>query len=82
MGHPALAHGHAAAARSDGYARRQPEQTVLYQAVAEHWPAFLAWSASSRNTAARSTPTPPTTLTPPAMMPRWFGVHDLPVSFR
>jgi hypothetical protein len=28
------------AARRDGYARRQPEQTLLYQVVREHWPAF------------------------------------------
>ena len=26
--------------RSDGYARRRPEDTVLYQTIAEHWPDF------------------------------------------
>ena len=26
--------------RRDGYARRRPEATALYQTVAEHWPAF------------------------------------------
>lgn len=28
-------------ARSDGYERRRPEETVLYQLVREHWPRFL-----------------------------------------
>jgi len=41
VGHPAHAqqqeHG---TRRSDGYARRRPEETVLYQTVAERWPAF------------------------------------------
>jgi len=27
-------------ARSDGYARRRPEQTLLYRLVSEHWPRF------------------------------------------
>jgi hypothetical protein len=27
-------------ARSDSYARRRPEDTLLYQTIAEHWPAF------------------------------------------
>jgi len=43
-----MAHSDAAAAhphrhspqRPDGYARRRPEETVLYQTVAEHWSAF------------------------------------------
>jgi hypothetical protein len=26
--------------RSDTYVRRQPENSVLYQTVAKHWPAF------------------------------------------
>lgn len=30
----------AAAPRSDGYERRQPEQTLLYQVVARDWPSF------------------------------------------
>jgi hypothetical protein len=29
--------------RSDGYRRRRPEETVLYQTVAERWPAFREW---------------------------------------
>lgn len=41
MGHPAHArqeeHG---TLRRDGYCRRRPEETVLYQTVAERWPAF------------------------------------------
>jgi hypothetical protein len=41
VGHPAHAgqeeHG---TRRSDGYARRRPEETVLYQTVAERWPLF------------------------------------------
>jgi hypothetical protein len=28
------------AERRDGYARRRPEETALYQCVAEHWPEF------------------------------------------
>ena len=28
-------------ARSDGYERRRPEETVLYLVVREHWPRFL-----------------------------------------
>jgi hypothetical protein len=28
-------------ARADGYVRREPEATVLYQVVREHWPRFL-----------------------------------------
>jgi hypothetical protein len=46
MAHPAPApahpHRHSAqpAQRPDGYARRRPEETVLYQTIAEHWPAF------------------------------------------
>ena len=36
MAHPAESIVH----RSDGYERRRPEQTPLYQLVAEHWPAF------------------------------------------
>ena len=27
--------------RGDGYARRRPEETLLYKVVAEHWPRFL-----------------------------------------
>ncbi|WP_106389769.1 transposase zinc-binding domain-containing protein [Enhygromyxa salina] len=30
------------ARRRDGYERRQPEQTLLYQVVAQHWPSFRA----------------------------------------
>jgi len=26
--------------RHNGYARRRPEDTVLYQTIATHWPAF------------------------------------------
>jgi hypothetical protein len=38
---PAPAHPHAhAAQRPDGYARRRPEETVLYQTIAAHWPSF------------------------------------------
>ena len=38
---PAPAHPHAhTAQRPDGYARRRPEETVLYQTIAEHWPSF------------------------------------------
>lgn len=40
MGHPAHARAHNHAAASAGYARRCPETTALYQAVAEHWPGF------------------------------------------
>jgi hypothetical protein len=29
-----------AATRFDGYERRRPEETVLYQTIAEHWPSF------------------------------------------
>ena len=29
------------ARRRDGYERRRPEETLLYQLVEEHWPAFL-----------------------------------------
>ena len=29
-----------AAGRHDGYARRRPEETALYQCVAEYWPEF------------------------------------------
>jgi hypothetical protein len=29
------------AARADGYARREPEATLLYRLVREHWPVFL-----------------------------------------
>ena len=39
MGHPAISTlnpGHPS--RQGGYERRRPEQTVLYQLVAEHWP--------------------------------------------
>jgi hypothetical protein len=28
-------------ARADGYVRREPEATVLYQVVRDHWPRFL-----------------------------------------
>ncbi len=28
-------------ARSDGYERRRPEETLLYQLVQQHWPRFL-----------------------------------------
>ena len=41
MGHPAISTldpGHPS--RQGGYARRRPEQTVLYQLVAQHWPGF------------------------------------------
>jgi hypothetical protein len=31
----------AALTRADGYERRQPEETLLYQLVREHWPRFL-----------------------------------------
>ena len=31
----------ACTARADGYARREPEATVLYPLVREHWPLFL-----------------------------------------
>ena len=39
---PAVAHHSSAhaVARSDGYERRRPEETVLYQTIAAHWPAF------------------------------------------
>jgi hypothetical protein len=30
-----------------GYQRRRPEQTLLYQIVAQHYPAFAAKSTSS-----------------------------------
>lgn len=42
MGEAALSHppgGHAL--RPDGYQRREPEQTALYQTLAAHWPEFL-----------------------------------------
>ena len=29
------------APRADGYARREPEATLLYRLVQEHWPTFL-----------------------------------------
>ena len=29
------------AGRPDGYARRRPEETLLYQVVRDHWPEFL-----------------------------------------
>ncbi len=35
--HPPSAH---AVTRSDGYERRRPEETVLYQTIAAHWPVF------------------------------------------
>lgn len=38
MGHPAQAEP--AGRRVDGTRRRRPENTVLYQTIAEHWPAF------------------------------------------
>lgn len=38
----ALRLGPACAARADGYARRRPETTVLYEVVRDGWPAFLA----------------------------------------
>jgi hypothetical protein len=37
---PAHAHHHRAAERADGYQRRRPEESELYQTVAEHWPSF------------------------------------------
>jgi hypothetical protein len=41
VGHAAhVEHEARAAGRSDGYRRRQPQETVLYQTVAENWPAF------------------------------------------
>jgi hypothetical protein len=41
VGHPAHAEfEERGTRRSDGYARRQPQQTVLYQTVAERWPLF------------------------------------------
>lgn len=36
---PAHPHGRGPA-RYDSYARRRPEDTLLYQTIAEHWPAF------------------------------------------
>jgi hypothetical protein len=27
--------------RRDGYERRRPERTALYQCIAEHWPSFV-----------------------------------------
>jgi hypothetical protein len=33
--------GTPASLRHDGYARRRPEETVLYQTIAEHWPRFV-----------------------------------------
>jgi hypothetical protein len=40
-GAPAPAHPHRhGTQRPDGYARRRPEETVLDQTIAEHWPAF------------------------------------------
>jgi hypothetical protein len=41
MGHAAHAHPHTALATPHGYQRRRPEKTALYQAIAEHFPAFL-----------------------------------------
>ena len=35
----APSHRHTAG-RNGGYARRRPEDTVLYQTIARHWPAF------------------------------------------
>jgi len=41
VGHPARAgHEEHGAHRRDGYARRRPEEGVLYQTVAARWPAF------------------------------------------
>ena len=37
MAAPAISCG-----RADGYARRRPEETVLYEVIAEHWPRFAA----------------------------------------
>ncbi len=37
----APAHAVARFARADGYERRRPEETLLYQLVREHWPRFL-----------------------------------------
>jgi hypothetical protein len=34
------AHKARAIGRRDGYRRREPRTTVLYQTVAEHWPVF------------------------------------------
>ena len=31
----------AAFARTDGYERRRPEETLLYRLLEEHWPTFL-----------------------------------------
>jgi hypothetical protein len=36
---PAHPHGRTPT-RSDSYARRRPEDTLLYQTIVEHWPAF------------------------------------------
>lgn len=41
VGHPAHSLADARpCVRADGYARRRPEETALYQTVAEHWPGF------------------------------------------
>jgi hypothetical protein len=41
VGHPAQArHEEHSAHRRDGYARRRPEESVLYETVAARWPAF------------------------------------------
>ncbi len=40
MGHPAHDLEQHGTRRPDGYARRRPEDTVLYQTVAERWPLF------------------------------------------
>jgi hypothetical protein len=43
MAHPAPAPAHPhrhTTQRPDGYARRRPEETVLYQTIAEHWHNF------------------------------------------
>jgi hypothetical protein len=43
MAHPAPAPAHPhrqGTQRPDDYARRRPEETVLYQTIAEHWRAF------------------------------------------
>jgi hypothetical protein len=41
VGEPAVQLPRPGAARGvDGYERRRPEETVLYQTIAEHWPAF------------------------------------------
>ena len=35
-----VAHQARALGRHDGYRRREPQATVLWQTIAEHWPAF------------------------------------------